>query len=78
MSERGEGMAQMAADVVRGVLNAAYSDTVMSKVAQGATEISNALFSESPAYSPVTADKASDSVHRAQYQNHDENQGLNL
>jgi hypothetical protein len=46
-----------------------YSDTMKAKAAQGATEISNALFSQSPAYSPVTAEKAADRIDRAANQN---------
>lgn len=59
--------------VVRAVANVVYSPTVRGKTAQGATEISSALFSQSNAYSPYTADTA---AYRAQYQNRDASRGL--
>jgi hypothetical protein len=54
------------------VINAVYSPTVMSKAAQGATEISNTLYTGS-AYSPYTAENA---ARRAQFQNKDTSQGM--
>ena len=51
-------------------------DTTVAKIGQGATEISNAAFSQSNAYSPVTADKAADNARRAQFQNRDQSKGL--
>ncbi len=57
----------------RAVANVAYSPTVQGKIAQGATEISGALFSQSNAYSPYTADTV---AHRAQFQNRDASLGL--
>jgi hypothetical protein len=50
--------------------------TAVAKIGQGSTELSNALFSQSPAYSPVTADKAADNAHRAQFQNKDQSRGM--
>jgi hypothetical protein len=58
--------------VARAVANVVYSPTVKGKVAQGATEISNALYGNS-AYSPYTAENA---AHRSQYQNRDASRGL--
>jgi hypothetical protein len=46
--------------------------TMEAKVAQGATELSNALFA-GHGYSPYTADNA---AHRAQFQNRDQSLGL--
>ena len=57
--------AKAAAATAKAAVNVAYSDTMKAKAAQGATEISNALFSQSPAYSPVTAEKAADRIDRA-------------
>jgi hypothetical protein len=51
--------------------------TGVAKLGQGATELSNALFSQSNAYSPVTADKAADNVaSRARFQNRDQSKGM--
>jgi hypothetical protein len=47
--------------------------TAVAKIAQGSTEVSNALFT-GHAYSPYTADNA---AHRAQFQNNREaSQGM--
>ena len=54
-----------AAAAVQGAANVAFSDTVKGKAMQGAAELSSALFSQSNAYSPYTADTA---AHRAQFQ----------
>jgi hypothetical protein len=48
----------------KAAVNVAYGPTMQSTVAQGATELSNALFT-GHAYSPYTADNA---AHRAQFQ----------
>jgi hypothetical protein len=54
--------------------NTVYSPTMRGKAAQGATEISNALYSgQSNAYSPYTADTT---AHRAQYQSATTGRGL--
>jgi hypothetical protein len=45
--------------------NVVYSDTMKAKVAQGATEIASTLYQQSPAYSPVSAEKATDRMERA-------------
>ena len=58
--------------VTRAAANIVYSPTVKGKVAQGATEIANALNS-GHAYSPYTAENA---AHRAQYQSRDAGRGL--
>jgi hypothetical protein len=76
MSNPLKSAAQAVGAAAQGALNAAYGPTVMTKVAQGATEISNALFSGSPAYSPVTADKAADNAHRAQFQQRGQSRGM--
>jgi hypothetical protein len=46
--------------------NVLYSDTMKAKVAQGSTELASMLYQQSPAYSPVTAEKAADRVERAE------------
>jgi len=51
--------------------------TATAKIEQGATELSNALYSQSNAYSPVTADKAMyDAAHRAQFQQRGQSRGM--
>jgi hypothetical protein len=48
------------------------AQTAQAKVAQGSTEVSNALFGQATGYSPYTADNA----QRAQYQNRDQSRGM--
>jgi len=56
------------------------ASTAVAKISQGSTEVSNALYSQSNAYSPVTADKANDNAnsmaHRAQFQARDNSRGM--
>jgi hypothetical protein len=66
---------------VTAVINAVSADTMIEKTKQGATEVANALYAHhSNAYSPVTADKATDNVaraaHRAQFQSKDTSRGM--
>jgi hypothetical protein len=70
-AETTAAVATFAMAVGRAVANVVYSPTVQSKTAQGATEISNILYTGS-AYSPYTAENAS----RGQYQNRDASRGL--
>jgi hypothetical protein len=76
----GRAVAAVARGAAAIVANTAYSPTMQAKAAQGATEITNMLYSQSPAYSPVTADKAVDRAaaagHRAQFQQRDASRGL--
>ena len=50
-------MAQLAQAAAKIAVNVVYSPTMQAKTAQGATEVSNALFSGA-AYSPASADRA--------------------
>jgi hypothetical protein len=61
-----------AAWLVRTAANIVYSPTVQAKAEQGATELSNALFT-GHGYSPYTADNA---ARRAQFQNRDQSKGI--
>jgi hypothetical protein len=63
-----QAAARATAATAKAVVNAAYSPEMQGKVAQGATEITNALYTGS-AYSPYTAATA---AHRAQYQAKDQ------
>jgi hypothetical protein len=65
-------VARAAMATVRGVADVAYSPTVKGKVAQGATELSNTLYT-GHAYSPYTAENA---AHRAQFQRRDQSRGM--
>ena len=49
---------------VQTVANVVYSPTMIEKTKQGATEIANALNSQSNAYSPTTADRATENLAR--------------
>jgi hypothetical protein len=55
------------------VADAVYSPTMQSKVAQGGTELCNALFNQANGYSPYTADNA---AHRAKFQAKDQAKGI--
>ena len=61
---------------VAAVIDAVYSPTARGKVAQGATELSNALYNGpggGHAYSPYTAENA---AHRAQFQSKATSRGM--
>ncbi len=65
--------ARAAASAVIWILShTVYSSTVQSKTAQGATELSNALFT-GHAYSPYTADNT---AQRAQFESRDASRGM--
>jgi hypothetical protein len=65
-----QAIAQAAGKTAKAAADVAYSPAVQGKVAQGATELANALFT-GHAYSPYTAEN---SARRAQFQAKEQSQ----